>query len=153
MATLSKKTLLFIILSFTVPIIVAIAMYIKRDHFVFSTTNVGEFVAPNTHIKTFSLNNIDSNYWHLAYVSPQECAKMCVTTAEKLTSIHRALGRDSSRVQTTIILQDDYHDKYMANQLSEQVPDLNVSTTHSVSPCSIFIPVNTPFLLLTLRAI
>jgi cytochrome oxidase Cu insertion factor (SCO1/SenC/PrrC family) len=88
---------LWMILIFTLPILVAHLLYTFRHTLAIKTAHHGELVSPALDSKTLGCADY-SGKWQLIYIRPQHCDFHCEQQFQLLKNVHIALGKDQERV-------------------------------------------------------
>lgn len=115
---ISPRLALVIIASmFLLPLALAWLMYSGALEFnPVSTRNLGQLVEPPVHVdvKTLSpaaeeVKNFDDldDHWIVLHVVQKECEAACMSQIAGLRQVHRAAGRNQSRVRMVLLLPQD----------------------------------------------
>lgn len=111
MTTISQSknytTLLFLILSFFVPIVASYFLYYHHAHFNLKTTNKGVLVNPPVDIQNLWYKPSDIKKWQVVYVPNNDvCDTECEQVTYTLNQIKKALGKNSDRVVIKRVLPE-----------------------------------------------
>lgn len=122
--------LVFLVLLFTLPILVVLAMY-QLDYRPGGASH-GELIAPpkalqlaamqDTQGKPFAAEQWKTN-WHVVYVSTSGCAAECRKQVHLLRQIHVSLNKEIDRVQRILIVPSAAAPAEL-DALQKQYPDL-----------------------------
>ena len=126
----SKLSGYLLIAVFVVPLLIAIVMYVMRDHMpTTKTVSHGELIHPAQPIKiltiqsdpneTIDLQGLTGKWTYLVY-SPNGCDLQCEASLFKLRQTKKATGRELNRIQS-VLLTD-------ANNVSSEILDRNQRT-------------------------
>jgi hypothetical protein len=123
-----RMALVLIAALFVVPLVVAWMMYTGTIDFKpGSTRNFGELVQPPQRI-TWSGITVDgkmadpgeypfAGHWLVLHAVPNPCLDACLETVTDLRQVHRAAGRDQSRIRLALL--HDLRDPAAADRLRE----------------------------------
>lgn len=101
---------------FVVPLLIAIAMYLLRDHMpTMNTVSHGELIHPAEPIQAIeillqnktiiTLNELKGKWTYLVY-APTGCHLQCEANLFKLRQSKAATGREINRIQSVLLLND-----------------------------------------------
>lgn len=132
----NNLVLLTLILTFTLPLLLAGFLYWTGLSLSSKTTNYGQLIQPSISIKT--LAPFDSNNqalpekdilgrWVLLTVSPARCEKACQKSLYEIRQICKATGKDHTRLRQ-VVLKDDHssEDTTLQQLLKKEYPQTSV---------------------------
>lgn len=101
-----------LILTFTIPLILAGLLYWYGPPLEGKTTNYGQLIQPTIPIKQLSLKDISNHEladkdilgkWILLTLNPNSCNKACETSLYNIRQIAKATGKDHTRLRQVVI--------------------------------------------------
>jgi len=96
----NKMALIFLILVFVLPVILA-KIALENDWFNKASTNRGELLDPI--IEADLLLKDAEKKWHFVYLVPQQCDLACENAIYSVSQVKTAIGRESDRVSTVFL--------------------------------------------------
>lgn len=93
-------TVIFLVLLFVMPGVVAYFFYINPNWSLGKETNKGSFIKPPVLLSEFKPNN----HWRLVYYSANTCGAICLGNLDKLSRVRLALGRRLYNVDIYLLL-------------------------------------------------
>ena len=104
----SKKTLYWLIASFSLPILIAFGLYFSHYHP--STTNKGHLIMPPERASfltngTFIGTTPKKKSWKIVYLEPKKCSFACQNDLKRLEHIWALMGAHQERVDPIVLSQ------------------------------------------------
>ncbi len=132
----NNLVLLTLILTFTLPLLLAGLLYWSGLSLSGKTTNYGILIQPPISIKT--LEPSDSNHqsladkdtlgrWVLMTLSPAQCEKSCQKSLYEIRQICKATGKDHTRLRQVVLKEaHSQEDKTLQQLLKKEYPQTSV---------------------------
>ncbi len=121
-----------LILTFTIPLILAGLLYWYGAPLEGKTTNYGQLIQPTIPIKQLSLKDTSHHEladkdilgrWILLTLSPTSCNKACETSLYNIRQIAKATGKDQTRIrQVVLTLSGNKNDAHLESILKRDYP-------------------------------
>lgn len=118
MSNVKRKTntkIFFLILVFIFPIIIGQILYANRKHLPFKTLNHGTLVTPPISIKNTDFLPTEKK-WKVVYIHAGKCDLPCEKMSYQLQQLNFALGKNSKRVITRVINEENNNLKMLNDQ-------------------------------------
>ncbi len=105
-----------LILTFTIPIVLASLLYWYGGPLNGKTTNYGQLIQPTLPIKQLALKNLSLQdladkdilgKWVLMTISSNSCEKACQTSLYNIRQICKATGKDQTRLRQVVLKMND----------------------------------------------
>lgn len=108
----NKRTILTLVLVFTVPVLLA-KLALEMEWFNRASTNKGELLEPTLSVTGLALP--EPPKWRLLYVVPSQCAQACENALFSIHQVWQALGKEQDRAAAMAVVTEDsdqrIHDK------------------------------------------
>ena len=96
-----KRTMLIFAIVFIVPVVLA-KLALDNDWFNRGATNYGELITPPLDMSVLQTSGADPK-WGIVYLLPANCDARCENAIFSLSQVHKALGVESTRVESIVI--------------------------------------------------
>jgi hypothetical protein len=122
-----KVTLLVIMVMFALPLALAWMMNSGAIHYKSaSTVNLGKLVSPAVPLDWSGVELITdgtastgfSGYWVILFAVPPSCGRPCLESVTKLRQVHRATGKDQTRIKIVLLMEPTYSQVRIAELLA-----------------------------------
>lgn len=94
-----------IIIVFFLPLVLAIIVYITRDHWALDSKQHGELLSPPLHIS--SGYDASQRLWRVLYVTPKCLGDDCELQQAKIASVRDATGKDYDRADAVFVVSSE----------------------------------------------
>ncbi|MFT4937986.1 MAG: hypothetical protein ACI88A_001009 [Paraglaciecola sp.] len=102
-----KRTMLILAIVFIVPIVLA-KLALENDWFNRAASNLGELITPPLDMSILQ-GPSDTPKWRILYLLPEVCDARCENAIYSLSQVHKALGVESTRVESIVISTETSH--------------------------------------------
>lgn len=119
-----KGNAILLIVAFVLPVILA-KLALELNWFNKGATNRGTLIQPTIDVSGL-LSELPPK-WRLVYAMPQQCDQACKNTLYSMQQVWTALGRETHRVEATVLLTPESENAQLLSELGTDLNPLKVT--------------------------